>query len=125
MPLKQQIAAKQAKEKPTLRRNPEVDAKIDEFIRTNPKIHEYYMGLTKEELVRKAILAKVQRSEYSNQRNEAIAAWVEEHPDLKAKIEERIKSVPAERRQRAFITMARTEAVKETLKASQGQGIRA
>ena len=125
MPLKQQLAEKQAKEQPAIRRNPEVDAKIDEFIRTNPKIHEYYMGLTKEELVRKAILAKVQRSEYSNQRNQAIAAWVEEHPDLKAKIEERIKNVPAERRQRAFITMARTEAVKETLKTSQGQGIRA
>lgn len=125
MPLKQQIAAKQAKEQPTLRRNPEVDAKIDEFIRTNPKIHEYYMGLTKEELVRKAILGKVQRSEYSNQRNQEIAAWVEEHPELKAKIEERIKNVPVERRQRAFVTIARTEAVKETLKASQGQGIRA
>jgi len=125
MPLKQQIADKQAKEQPTLRRNPEIDAKIDRFIQENPKIHEYYMGLSKEDLVRKAILGKVQRSEYSNQRNQEIVAWVEEHPYIKAKIEERIKNIPADRRERAFVTMARSEAVKETVKSSQGQSVRA
>jgi hypothetical protein len=125
MPLKQQIADKQAKEQPTLRRNPEVDAKIDQFIRDNPKVHEYYMGLSKEDLVRKAILGKVQRNEYSSQRNQEIVAWVEEHPEVKARIEERIKNIPADRRERAFVTMARSEAVKETVKSSQGQGIRA
>jgi len=90
-----------------------------------PKVHEYYMGLSKEDLVRKAILGKVQRSEYSNQRNQEIVSWVEEHPEVKARIEERIKNIPADRRERAFVTMARSEAVKETVKASQGQGIRA
>ncbi|MFA6960384.1 MAG: hypothetical protein WC205_06525 [Opitutaceae bacterium] len=125
MPLKQQIADKQAKEQPTLRRNPEIDAKIDRFIQENPKVHEYYMGLSKEDLVRKAILGKVQRSEYSNQRNQEIVSWVEEHPEVKARIEERIKNIPADRRERAFVTMARSEAVKETVKSSQGQGVRA
>jgi hypothetical protein len=83
------------------------------------------MGLSKEDLVRKAILGKVQRSEYTNQRNQEIVAWVEERPEIKAKIEERIKNVPEENRQRAFLTMARTEAVKETVKSTQGQSIRA
>jgi hypothetical protein len=125
MPLKQELAAKRAKDQPALRRNPEIDAKIDRFIQENPKVHEYYMGLSKEDLVRKAILGKVQRSEYSNQRNQEIVAWVEERPEIKAKIEERIKNVPEENRQRAFLTMARTEAVKETVKSTQGQSIRA
>ena len=125
MPLRQELAAKRAKDQPALRRNPEIDAKIDRFIQENPKIHEYYMGLSKEDLFRKAILGKVQRSEYSNQRNQEIVSWVEEHPEIKAKIEERIKNVPAENRQRAFLTMARSEAVKETVRSTQGQSIRA
>jgi hypothetical protein len=83
------------------------------------------MGLSKENLVRKAILGKVNRNEYSNQSNQEIVARVEEHPEVKARIEERIKNIPADRRERAFVTMARSEAVKETVKSSQGLGIRA
>ncbi|RRJ96401.1 hypothetical protein Ga0100231_021210 [Opitutaceae bacterium TAV4] len=120
MPLKQQIAAKQAKEQPTLRRNPEVDAKIDQFIRENPKVHEYYMGLSKEDLVRKAMLVKMQRNEVAERRNQAIAAWIEEHPEIKAKVEERVRNVPEAQRYRAFINMAKTEAANHAMKSSQG-----
>ncbi|AHF94694.1 hypothetical protein OPIT5_23465 [Opitutaceae bacterium TAV5] len=123
MPLKEQVAARKAQERPSLRRNPEIDAKLDRFIEENPKLHEYYSGLSKEELVRKQMLAKMQRNEYTNGRNQEIVAWVEEHPEIKARVEERIKNVPAENRQRAFINAAKSEAMNQTVKA--GQGIRA
>jgi len=119
MSLKQQVAEKKAKE-PTIRTNPEIDAKIDAFIKENPKLLEYYQELPKEQLIRKLVLGKMQRAGYANQRNEEIIAWVEENPDIKAKIEARVKNVPEANRQRAFLTAAKTEAMNQTVKPSQG-----
>ena len=107
--VKQPSADKKAPES-TLRRNPEIDAKLDKFIGENSGLREYYNGLGKEELIRKLMLAKMQRSEYTNGRNAEIRTWVEQHPEIKAKIEERIRNVPAANRERAFVNAAKTEA---------------
>ena len=117
MPLKQQVADKKAQEY-TVRVNPEIDAKIDRFIKENPDLHAYYNGLSKEQLIRKLILGKMQRSENTQRRNQEIVAWVDEHPEIKAKVEERIKNVPAENRQRAFVNAAKTEAMKEGMRTA-------
>ena len=113
--LKQAVADKKAQE-PTLRRNPEIDAKLDKFIQENPKLLEYYSALSKDDLIRKQMLGKMQRSEYTNGRNEEIKAWVEEHPEIKSKIEERIRNVPEANRERAFINAAKTEAMNQTVR---------
>jgi hypothetical protein len=115
--LKQAVADKKAQE-PALRRNPEIDAKLDKFIGENPKLVEYYNGLSKDELIRKLMLGKMQKAEYSNGRNEEIRAWVEEHPEIKAKIEERLRNVPAANRERAFINAAKTEALNQTVRTN-------
>lgn len=57
----------------------------------------------------------MQRSEYTNGRNEEIKAWVEEHPEIKSKIEERIRNVPEANRERAFINAAKTEAMNQAV----------
>ena len=113
--LKQEIAERKAQE-PALRRNPEIDAKLDKFIGENPKLAEYYNALSKDELVRKLMLGKMQRSEYANGRNDEIKAWVEEHPDVKSRIEERIRNVPEGNRERAFINAAKAEVLKQTVR---------
>jgi hypothetical protein len=117
MPLKEQVAARKAQQKPELRRNPEIDAKLDAFIAENPKLVEYYNGLSKEDLIRKLMLGKMQRSEYTNQRNQEIVAWVEENPEIKAKVEQRIRNVPPENRERAFITAAKSLALNHTVQS--------
>ena len=88
--LKQAVAEKKAQES-TLRRNPEIDAKLDKFIGENPKLSEYYNAVSKDELIRNLMLGKIQKPEYSTGRNEEIKAWVEEHPEIKSKIEERLR----------------------------------
>ena len=120
--LKQAVAEKKAQEN-TLRRNPEIDAKLDKFIGENPKLAEYYNGLSKDDLIRKLMLGKMQKAEYSNGRNEEIKAWVEEHPEIKSKIEERLRNVPAANRERAFINAAKTEAMNQTVRPN-GNGVR-
>ena len=62
------------------------------------------------------MLGKMQRSEYTNGRNQEIVAWVEENPEIKAKIEARIRNVPEQNRERAFINAAKTEALNQTVK---------
>jgi len=118
--LKQAVAEKKAQE-PALRRNPEIDAKLDKFIGENPKLVEYYNGLSKDDLIHKLMLGKMQKAEYSNGRNEEIRAWVEENPEIKAKIEERLRNVPEANRERAFINAAKTEAMNQTVRP---QGVR-
>ena len=113
--LKQAVAEKKAQE-PTLRRNPEIDAKLDKFIQENPKLNDYYQGLSKDDLVRKQMLGKMQKAEYSNNRNQELKSWVEEHPEVKTKIEERLRNVPAANRERAFINAAKTEAMNQTVR---------
>ena len=107
--LKQAVAEKKAQEQPTLRKNPEIDAKLDKFIAENPKLLEYYSALSKDDLIRKQMLGKMQRSEYTNGRNEEIKAWVEEHPEIKSKSEKRLRNVLEANRERAFINAAKTE----------------
>ncbi len=121
--LKEAVAAKKATQEPTLRRNPEIDAKLDRFIEANPDLREYYEKLSKEELIRKLMLGKMQRSEYANGRNAEIKAWVEEHPEIKERIEARIKNVPEQNRERAFINAAKTEAMNQTVRRN-GNGLR-
>ena len=113
--LKQAVAEKKAQE-PTLRRNPEIDAKLDRFMGENPKLVAYYNGLSKDDLIRKLVLGKMQKAEYSNGRNEEIRTWVEEHPEIKTKIEERLRNVPEANRERAFINVAKTEAMNQTVR---------
>ena len=112
--LKQALADKKAQE-PALRKNPEIDAKLDRFIGENPKLMDYYNGLGKDDLIRKLMLGKMQRSDYAQGRNQEIVAWVEKHPEIKARIEERLRNVPAESRERAFITAAKSEVLKQTV----------
>lgn len=118
--IRKQVAA-EAQES-TLRRNPEIDAKLDQFIGQNPKLREYYEGLSKDELIRKLMLGKMQRAEYANGRNEEIRSWVAEHPEIQSRIMERIRNVPTANRERAFLNAAKQEAMNQTVRA--GNGIR-
>jgi len=122
--LKQALADKKAQQSTTLKRNPEIDAKLDKFIGENPKLAEYYNALSKDELVRKLMLGKMQRSEYTQGRNQEITNWVAENPEIKSRIEERIRNVPAANRERAFLNAAKSEAMKQAVKSQQGQSIR-
>jgi hypothetical protein len=77
--------------------------------------------MTKEQLIRKLMLGKMQRNEYTQQRDQEIIQWVNENPDIKAKVEERIKNVSAENRERAFVRVAKDEAARQSMR--QGNGV--
>jgi len=118
MPLSEEVAKRKKAQESTLRRNPEIDAKLDRFIAENPKLHEYYNQLPKEELIRKLMLGKMQRTDYAESRNNEIKAWVSENPEIQKRVEERIRNVPEANRQRAFINAAKQEAMNQTVRSN-------
>lgn len=114
--LKQQVADKKAQES-TLRRNPEIDAKLDQFIRENPKLLASYQALSKDDLIRKLMLKKMNQHQFREGRNAEVLEWVEGNPDIKAKIEAQVRNVPEANRQRAFVNAAKIEAQNQAMRA--------
>lgn len=114
--LKETVAQKKAQEQPRVRFNPEINAKLERFITEKPDLYGYYNELSKDQLIRKLMLGQMRRSDRRESRNEEILAWVEQRPDIKAKVDEKIKNVPEENRLRAFLNAARAEAMKEGMK---------
>lgn len=109
--------------------NPEVDAKLTQYIKDNPKLHAHYDAMPKELLVRKMMLSSMRRSDVKNSRDQELAEWVNKNPEIKARVEERIRRVSPERRERAFIAVAREEMQAHTLRQGQtpsgaGSGIK-
>ena len=66
------------------------------------------------------MLAKMQRAEFTQRRNQEIVEWVNEHPEVKAAVEKRIKNVPAENRERAFLSVAKSEAMRTGMRVGNG-----
>jgi hypothetical protein len=113
----------------TVRTNPVEDAKLDTFIAKQPKLYERYQELPKEDLVRKLMMSKMKQYEYQVERNRPLMDWVEANPDIKEAIELKIKNVPEERREGAFIRaakdMAATAAINTEKPAhTQDRGVR-
>lgn len=96
--------------------NPEIDAKLNQFIKDNPKLYEYYCEMSKEQLVRKQMLSKMNQNDYTQRQNEEVRQWVEQNPDIKEQIERRIARVAPERQERAFISAAKNEMMQQALR---------
>ena len=93
--------------------NEEIDQKIDAFIRQNPKLFEYYNNLPKERLVRNAMLNRLNEAErkekYQARQRSALEDWVNERPEIKARIVAQLDKVPAEKIPGAFVNLAKRE----------------
>jgi len=103
------------------RTNPEVDAKLDQYIKDNPKLYAHYKEMPHEYLVRKQMLSSMRRSEYKSSKDQDIIDLVNDNPELKARVEERVRHLSPERRERAYITAARDEVLASTIRNSQAQ----
>ena len=123
MSLADEVAKRKARERADAARraNPELEARLDQFIAKNPVLRERFSAISKEKLVRELMLARMERAEVTVRRNRELEQWVNENPDIVAKVEQRIKNAPMENRQRAD-NVARTKAQRQSI---QSPGIRA
>jgi hypothetical protein len=115
MALKNALANKGGKDNEP-RFNPEVDAKITQFIKDNPKLYDYYAEQSKEQLIRKLMLGKMQRNEYVQSQHNEVREFLDQNPEIKEKVEERLRRMSPNRRERAFMTVARDEMMQHTMR---------
>lgn len=93
---------------PQFKENPQVNARIDDYIKNNPKHWEYIQSMSPERMARALVLAQVQKMDRTEKMRAGIMRKLEENPDLKKHVENLVKNLPAERREKAMISIAAT-----------------
>src|SRR2546428_12518182 len=70
-------------EQPNFRTNPEVDAKIDAYIKENPKYWAYIQAMPRERLERTAVLNEVREIDRQQRMREGVLKQINRNPELK------------------------------------------
>jgi len=121
MSLADEIAKRKAQERADAARraDPELEARLDKFIAENPALHEHYNAMSKEELVQMQLRARMaqENAEMVVRRNRELEQWVNENPEIVAKVEARFKNEAVANRERQSINVAKTETVKQGMRA--------
>lgn len=87
--------------------NPQVNARIDEFIKSNPKQWSYIQSLPRERLERSLILNEIQKQDRVEKMRAGVLRKLDANPEMKQSIEAMVKYMPAEQRERAMVSIAR------------------
>lgn len=87
--------------------NPQVNARIDEFIKNNPKQWSYIQSLPRERLERSLILTEIQKQDRAEKMRAGVLRKLDANPEMKQSIEAMVKNMPAEQRERAMVSIAR------------------
>lgn len=106
-------------EPPTYRQNPEVDAKIDAYIKENPKYWTYVQGMPRERIERTLVLNEVRDLDRQQRMKEGILKQISKSPALKAAYETLVKDLPEDQREGVIAQIARQ--AKRAVARSQNQ----
>ena len=119
MSLREELARKKAQERAAgaRRANPELEARLDQFVQENPKLHGQLTAMSKEQLVRRLMFAKMERAEVAVRCNRELEEWVKDNPDIVAKVEQRLKNLAGKNRHRAAVKNANAETVNQGIRA--------
>ena len=104
---------------PTYRQNPEVDAKIDAYIKENPKYWAYIQAMPRERLERTLVLNEVRELDRQHRMKEGILNQINKNPSLKQAYETLVKDLPEEQRETVMTQLARQ--TKRAVARSQGR----
>ena len=100
-------AANEQPGQPQFKENPEVNAKIDDYIKNNPKHWDYIQSMPSDRMARALVLNEVQKNERNQKMGAAILRKLDENPEIKASIANIVKAMPEDQRERATIALAR------------------
>jgi|SRR5581483_9710558 len=104
---------------PTYRVNPDVEAKIDAYIKDNPKHWAYVQGMPRDRLERTVVLNEVRQIERQERMREGTMNRINADPKLKEAYEILVKDVPEDQREEVMAQMARQK--QRTVARSQTQ----
>ncbi|MBI3408732.1 MAG: hypothetical protein HY040_10285 [Planctomycetes bacterium] len=88
------------------RSNPEVDAKIDAYIKENPKYWEYIQAMPRDRLERSLVLNEVQKLDRQQRIRDGLMKEINRNPEMKQAYETLLKGVPENMRDMVMTQVA-------------------
>jgi hypothetical protein len=104
---------------PTFRNNPEVDAKIDAYIKENPKYWAYVQAMPRDRLERTVVLNEVREIDRQQRIREGVLKQVNRNPELKRAYDLLVKDLPEDQKEGVIAQIARQ--ARRVVARSQGQ----
>lgn len=109
-------------DQPTYRSNPEVDAKIDAYIKENPKYWAYVQAMPRERLERSVVLNEVRQLDRQQRMREGVLSQINRNPEMKRAYDLLVKDLPEDQREGVIAQIARQ--ARRAVVRSQTQGQR-
>ena len=91
---------------PPFRENPEINAKIDAYIKANPKRWVYIQSMSPERMARTIILQDVQKQERTERMRAGVLRKLEENPELKKAYQTLVKNLPEDQQEKMMANLA-------------------
>jgi hypothetical protein len=92
---------------PTFRSNPEVDAKIDAYIKENPKYWNYVQAMPRDRLERTVVLNEVREIDRQQRIREGVLKQIDRNPELKRAYELLVKDLPEDQKETVIAQIGR------------------
>ena len=93
---------------PTFRSNPEVDAKIDAYVKENPKYWSYVQAMPRERLERTVVLNEVRELDRQQRMREGMMKRINSNTELKQAYETLVKDLPEDQKEGVIAQIGRT-----------------
>ena len=92
----------------TYRINPEVEAKIDDHIKQNPKYWNFIQTMPRERLERTAVLNEVRELDRQQRIREGVLKQINRNPELKRAYDLLVKDLPEDQKETVIAQIGRT-----------------
>ena len=106
-------------DQPTFRTNLEVDAKIDAYIKDNPKYWAYVQAMPRERMERTVVLNEVRELDRQQRMREGLMKRINSNPALKNAYETLVKDLPDDQKEGVIAQIARS--TRRAVARTQGQ----
>ena len=91
---------------PQFRENAEINAKIDNYIKANPKRWEYIQAMSPERMARTSVLQDMQKQERTERIRSGVLKKLEENPELKKAYQTLVKNLPEDQQEKMMANIA-------------------
>ena len=99
-------AASSADSQPQFKENPQVNAKIDEYIKNNPKHWDFIQSMPPDRMARALVLNEVQKLDRQEKMHASMMKKLDENPEMKQAFETLVKNLPEDQREKMMTTLA-------------------
>jgi len=86
--------------------NAQVNAKIDEYIKNNPKHWDYIQSMPPERMARALVLHEVQKLDRREKIRSGVLSKLDQNPEMKEHIQGLVKNLPEDQREGAMVSIA-------------------